>query len=177
MKRMFLLIALILSVTSIAQSQHRYDPNAIDKGHCNCCVSGDPECGAIDNRRIQVKVPAAFDESDKPSAAIRTARPKITSFQAELSIDNATPNTIKQITWECSFVEPSTMKELGRCFSGRNQSFTLVSKKRIAPHTSTTLREVVLFTFPQDFRGKAMQAMQVNRVKEILYTDGSVRTF
>ena len=177
MRQSLLLVALILAVTSVAKSQFRYDPNALDKGHCNCCVSGDPECGAIENRQIQVKTAALFRESDKPSAAIRSARPNITSFRAALSINNDTPNTIKQVTWECSFVDPSTMKELGRCFSGRNQSFTLVSKKRIAPHTNSTLRETVVFTFPQDFRGTAMRAMQVNRVKEILYTDGSARSF
>ncbi len=161
MKKTFLLVALVVAFASIAksqsqnlQSQQRYDPNG-EKGNCNCCVSGDPNCGPMENASHERKATGRYSEQQYPG---------FTKTYFFLTVSNDAAKTIKQVTWEVALVDPS---------NAAVSKYKLASRVRIAPHASLMLRESR--GIPTDER--FMQATRVTRIKEIKYADGSVRSF
>jgi hypothetical protein len=162
MKRIVILAMLILALASIARAQA--DP----------C----PTCNTI------------FAEMRGPSQAIddnrwhprRGAPPApdrlYMSFDASVAVTNNTAKKIKQITWETSLINAATMKPIA--------TYTLVTRKRIAPHKVVTLSKKV--EIPLDPRvisanqtdqvkhgiPNVIRTEQVSKIREIEYTDGSV---
>lgn len=162
MKRIVILAMLILAVTSIARAQS--DP-------CPTCnkiyaeIRGPSQ--AIDDNRWRPRRGA-------PSPAYGLYM----SFDASVAVTNDTAKKIKQITWESSLVDVATMKTIA--------TYTLVTRKRIAPHKVVTLSKKVEVPLDprvisanqtnQVKRGipNVIQTEQVSKIREIEYTDGSV---
>ena len=161
MKRIVILAMLILAVASIARAQ---DP----------C----PQCNKI------------YEDISGPSQAIDDGRwrPRrgalsfalYMSFDASVAVTNDTAKKIKRITWESSLIDAATMKPIA--------TFTLVTRKKIAPHEVVTLSKKVevpldpkVISANQTNQVKpgvpnVIRTEQVSKIREIEYTDGSVST-
>lgn len=173
MRRAFLLVTLVLAIMQVAKAQNG--------GACPFIVPGVPEARSdcrvaegidFEKRRasnIRIKEPEPWFQSSStitPSDKLLYAK-----LTAQLFVSNQMPKTIEQVTWEAIVTDPSTNQEMAR--------HTFVSKKRIKPQTDLMIREsawIPIFLSPGS-NAKVMQANQVNRVIEIKYTDGSVRSF
>ena len=161
MKRLIVLPMLILAVTSIARAQ---DP-------CPTCnniyeeIRGPSQ--AVDDNRWRPRRGA-------PSFALYMR------FDASVAVTNDTAKKIKQITWETSLINTATMTTIA--------TYTLVTRKKIAPHEVVTLKKKVEVPLDpgvisanqtnQVKRGvpNVIRTEQVSKIREIEYTDGSVST-
>ncbi len=171
MKRSFLLFALVLALASIAKSQDGprpfvWPPEARTSTNLSASIeeSRDFERRSLNDLRVSV----LGDLNAKPPSIQLRRDLRYAKFDAALTMSNETPKTVKQVTWVCSFIEPSTNILIA--------SFVLVSQKRIAPHANSTIHEVVWIGVPAKSRAKVIEALQINLIREIKYTDGSVDT-
>jgi len=106
------------------------------------------------------------------------SKPVYTSLEAKFAVTNDTVKKVKEITWECTLLHPDTNTEFAK--------YTLVSKKKIAAHGGAILKKRVavplkalygqVVSANQTNKGvpDVSQALQVNKIIEIKYTDGSV---
>jgi len=106
------------------------------------------------------------------------SKPVYTSLEAKLAVTNDTVKKVKEITWECTLIHPDTNTEIAK--------YTLVSKKKIGAHGGAILKKRVavrlkalygqVVSANQTNKGvpDVSQALQVNKIIEIKYTDGSV---
>ena len=161
MKRLVILAMLILAVASIARAQ---DP-------CPTCnkiyeeIRGPSQ--AVDDNRWRPRRGA-------PSFALYMR------FDASVAVTNDTAKKIKQITWETSLIDTATMTTIA--------TYTLVTRKKIAPHEVVTLSKKVEVPLDprvisanqtnQVKRGvpNVIRTEQLSKIREIEYTDGSVST-
>jgi hypothetical protein len=101
-------------------------------------------------------------------------------FDASVAVTNDTAKKIKQITWETSLINTATMTTIA--------TYTLVTRKKIAPHEVVTLKKKVEVPLDpgvisanqtnQVKRGvpNVIRTEQVSKIREIEYADGSVST-
>jgi hypothetical protein len=160
MKRFLILAMLILALTSIARAQN------------NAC----PTC----NKGYELVTTPTFNTED--GNRYRTPRPAVfnfyVTFYASVVVTNDTAKRIKQITWETNLVDVATMKTIS--------TYTLVTRKKIAPHEVVTLkRKVEVPLEPKMISGNqiipvkrgmpnVVRTEQVSKIRAIEYTDGSV---
>lgn len=118
----------------------------------------------------------------QPSHFNSPSKPYYTRLEATLAVTNDTAKKVKEITWECTLLHPDTNQEVAK--------YTIVSKKKISPYGGAILKKKVVVPLnafygpnvvppPQVDPIKygvpaAVQAVQVNKLIEIKYTDGSV---
>jgi hypothetical protein len=101
-------------------------------------------------------------------------------FNASVAVTNDTAKKIKQITWETDLIDTATMTTIA--------TYTLVTRKKIAPHEVVTLSKKVEVPLDprlisanqtnQVRRGvpNVIRTEQLSKIREIEYTDGSVST-
>jgi hypothetical protein len=152
---------LILALTSIARAQA--DP-------CPTCNKGyelvtTPTFNTEDGNRYRIPRRAVFNAF-------------YVNFYASVVVTNDTAKRIKQITWETNLVDAATMKSIS--------TYTLVTRKKIAPHAVITLKQKVEVPLePKMISGNQLtpvkrgmpnviRTQQVSKITEIEYTDGSV---
>ncbi|HXD33984.1 MAG TPA: hypothetical protein VN643_22885 [Pyrinomonadaceae bacterium] len=104
-----------------------------------------------------------------------------TRLEAKFAVTNDSPKKVKQVTWECTFIHPDTNKEIAR--------YTLVVNKKIKPFSGAILTKKVEIPLTAFYDPKVVaadqagvvkpdvpvQAVQVNKLIEIKYSDGSVK--
>jgi hypothetical protein len=161
MKRLVILAMLILAVASIARAQ---DP-----------------CPTCNNIYAEIRGPSqAVDDGRWRPRRGGPFSAFYMRFDASVAVTNDTAKKIKQITWECTLVDVATMKPIA--------TYTLVTRKKIAPHEVVTLSKKV--EVPLDPRvisanqtapvkrgvPNVIRTKQVSKIREIEYTDGSVST-
>ncbi|MDX6557326.1 MAG: hypothetical protein QOF72_375 [Blastocatellia bacterium] len=161
MKKLLILAMLIMALTSIARAQN------------NAC----PTC----NKGYELVTTPTFNTEDgnryhAPGRAVFNAF--YVNFYASVVVTNDTAKRIKQITWETNLVDAATMKTIS--------TYTLVTRKKIAPHAVVTLkRKVEVPLEPKMISGNQLtpikrgrpnviRTQQVSKITEIEYTDGSV---
>jgi hypothetical protein len=100
------------------------------------------------------------------------------NFYASVVVTNDTAKRIKQITWETNLIDAATMKTIS--------TYTLVTRKKIAPHAVVTLKQKVEVPLePKMISGNQLTPVKrgmpnvirtdsVSKITEIEYTDGSV---
>jgi hypothetical protein len=161
MKRLIILGMLILAVASIARAQ------------------GDP-CPQCNKAYEEVTTPTFHANDDNRWRPRRSTSSLYMSFNASVAVTNDTAKKIRQITWETSLINSVTMKPIA--------TYTLVTRKSIAPHKVITLNKKVLVPLdPRVMSGdqtnlvkhgvpNVIRTEQVSKITEIEYTDGSVST-
>ena len=162
MKRLVILAMLILAVASIARAQ---DP-------CPTC-----------NKAYEEVTTPTFHAEDDNRWRPRRGAPSFAlymRFDASVAVTNDTAKKIKRITWETSLIDTATMTTIA--------TYTLVTRKKIAPHEVVTLSKKVEVPLDprvisanqtnQVRRGvpNVIRTEQVSKIREIEYTDGSVST-
>ena len=164
MKRLVILAMLILAMASIARAQ---DP----------C----PQCNKAYEEVTSPPFQAQDDNRWRPRRGAASSAARLyMRFDASVAVTNDTAKKIKQVTWESSLINVATMKTIA--------TYTLVTRKKIAPHEVVTLTKKVLV--PLDLRvisanqtnqvkhgvPNVIRTEQVSKIREIEYTDGSVST-
>ncbi|HMH45777.1 MAG TPA: hypothetical protein VK557_19975 [Pyrinomonadaceae bacterium] len=167
MKRLIILAMLVFSMAAIARAQADPCPD------CNKAYEevtrppfhGDDPYGRDERNRIR---------------SLRSASSLYVRFYASVTITNNTAKKIKRITWETSLINIATMATV--------ETYTLVTRKRIAPHEVITLSKKVevpldprVISADQTSQVKhgvpnVIRTEQVSKIREIEYTDGSVST-
>ena len=178
MKRLIIPTMLVLAVCSIAKAQ-RVTPvvTPLDRVSCG-------GCSVSTNQREQNGIwEVANNQSPAHPRLTWPGKWEFARFTANFEFANDTDKTIKQVVWECTLVSLSTRQTIA--------SYTLVTRKGIAPHRTSVLSKAVLVPlesfYPKvtstssanqskDELPKVVQAVQTNRVKEIRYKDGSIST-
>ena len=179
MKRLIIPTMLVLAVCSIAKAQ-RVTP--LDRGSCgDCSVStSQREQNAMWEARL-----AEAEHNKWPTRPQLTPLGKrgFARFTANFDFANDTDKKIKQVMWECTLVSLSTRETIA--------SYTLVTRKGIAPHSTSVLSQAVVVPLEPFYPKvtstsqtkqskyelpKVLQVEQINRVKEIRYKDGSIST-
>ena len=101
-------------------------------------------------------------------------------FSPSIIVTNDSAKKIRRITWESTLINSATKQPIS--------TYTLVSRKRIAPHEVVTLKKKVevpldprvisasQITVVKSGAPNVIQTDQVSRVIKIEYTDGSVST-
>jgi hypothetical protein len=152
---------LILALTSIVRAQN------------DAC----PTC----NKGYELVTTPTFNTED--GNRYRTPRRGVfnafyVNFYASVVVTNDTAKRIKQITWETNLLDAATMKTIS--------TYTLVTRKKIAPHAVVTLKQKVEVPLePKMISGNQLTPVkrgmpnvirtnQVSKITEIEYTDGSV---
>jgi hypothetical protein len=173
MKKFFTLLLWILAVASVARSQQK------DCNECTPAQRGQREQAAAAKRRLEIK---EMERPRNPALSKLPLRPQYTKFQAKFPIINQTDKKIEEVTWECKLVSAET-----RDIVSAN---TLLTHKNIAPHKSAVLSAKIMVPLRSFYGPKvipvgqitqvkpglpdAIRLEQVNTIKEIKYSDGSV---
>lgn len=166
MKRILLLVLFVCLASSIANSQRNPDVPRPPTERDNLGRPGE--------RRREIDT-----HSDWParSLPVHSNKPTYTSLEAKFAVTNDTLKKVKEITWECTLLHPDTNREIAK--------YTLISKKKIEAHGGAILKKKVVVPLralhggvvsaDQASKGvpDATQALQVNKIVEIKYTDGS----
>ena len=169
MKRILYLVLFVCVASSTAMSQNR-NPADVPRTPTERELPPRPGEGPRDPN----------DHHDWPTRPQITplAKPSYTSLEAKFAVTNDTVKKVKEITWECTLLHPDTNTEFAK--------YTLVSKKKIAAHGGAILKKrvnvslkalygpVVAANQPNKDVPEVSQALQVNKIIEIKYTDGSV---
>jgi len=174
MKKFLILLALICAITSTAKSQ----------GCPGCTPEQRAELDRADAARRADRENAIRQHDEWPT------RPRVnppskqyyTRIEARFAVVNDTAKKIKSITWECTLLHPETKNQLAK--------YTIVTRKKIAPYAGAILKEKVAVPLNSYYGPKVVsadqattvkyglpddvQAVQVNKLLEIKYTDGSV---
>jgi hypothetical protein len=170
MKRIWLLVLFVCVASPIVKSQGRSPEQCATKASVNVA------------RQVQIARPN-IPRHDWPaqlpfSTFLHQSKPYYTQLEAKFAVTNDSLKKIKEITWECTLLHPDTNQEVAK--------FTLVSKQKIAPHSGAILKKKVAVTLNAFYEkaGSAnqpsygypdvVQAVQVNKLIEIKYTDGSI---
>lgn len=172
MKRFLILIGLVCAIVSIA------------KGQCSGCT---PEQRAQQDREAaaarEERAKEVSDHNQWPERpkfyANNPRQPRFKRIHAEAAFTNDTNRSVRQVTWVCTLIHPNTHQTVAQ--------YTLVTRKKIHPHKSATLKEPVVVPldafYPSrvvsvDLLGQKLpavvQAVQVNKIVEIKYADGTV---
>ncbi|MDX6405123.1 MAG: hypothetical protein QOH70_2578 [Blastocatellia bacterium] len=161
MKRFLILAMLILALTSIARAQNNACPTC-NKGYELVTT---PTFNTEDGNRYHAPRRGVFNRF-------------YVNFDASVVVTNDSAKRIKQITWETNLIDAATMKTIS--------TYTLVTRKRIAPHAVVTLKQKVEVPLePKMISGNQLNPVkrgmpnvirtnQVSKIREIEYTDGSV---
>ena len=168
MKRIWLLVLFVCVASSIAKSQGSSSKNGATRAPVNVA------------RQIQIarqNIHRNDWTAQPPFSTFVNQKPHYTQLEAKFAVTNDSLKKIKEITWECTLLHPDTNQEVAK--------FTLVSKQKIAPHSGAILRKKVAVPLNAFYEqtGSAnqpnygypdvVQAVQVNKLIEIKYTDGS----
>ena len=170
MKRWLFLMILVLAIASTARSQGTPQsvpgPFESETARGSYPISEGIDYGRRRARDIRVSEHGPWAEARSATSP----RPGVgyLNSRSQLSLANDTSKTIKQVTWECTFINAATNTQVA--------TYTLTSRKRIAPHANATIRQSIRVWVPVQPGQKRMQLSQVNRVREIKYTDGSIRS-
>lgn len=176
MKKSIFLIMLLLVVGSSAKSQTGPDP------YCTHCTSETRDQRDTVARRAERQRESAehnaFPGRINPNAMVAL---RYATINAKFAITNDSDKKIKAVTWECALISLDQKKTVA--------SYTLVTRKSIAPHKSATLSENLVVpragfsghrvapanqTTQKLVDSSLIKAEQVNRIIEITYADGSV---
>lgn len=174
MKKFLILFVLICAITSTAKSQG-----------CPGCTPQQraDQDRAADARRNDPEIRIRqHDEWPARPTVQRSGKQYYTRIEARFAVVNDTAKKVKSITWECTLLHPETNNQLAK--------YTIVSRKKIAPYGGAILKEKVAVPLNSFYGPKVVsadqvttvksglpdnvQAVQVNKILEILYTDGSV---
>lgn len=171
MKRWFFLMMLVLAIASTARSQDGRVPYSVPGPFESETARGSYSISeGIDYERRRARDIRTREHEPWGEARSATTGSNLgyVSFDAKLSVTNFTSKTIKQVTWECTFINAATNTQM--------RTYTLTSRKRIAPRANATISQSLRIWMPVQPGQKRAQLSQVNRIKEIRYTDGSVRS-
>jgi hypothetical protein len=162
MKRFVILSMLILALTAIARAQ-----------------GADP-CPDCNKARDEVMFTPSNATDDGQWRSHRWRSFFYMRFSPSIVVTNDSAKKIRQITWESTLINSATKQPIS--------TYTLVSRKRIAPHEVVTLTKKVevpldprvisasQITVVKSGAPNVIQTDQVSRVVKIEYTDGSVST-
>ena len=172
MKRWLFLMILVLAIASTARSQDGriplwvFGPFESETARGSYPISEGIDYGRRRARDIRVSEHGPWAEARSATSP----RPGVgyLNSRSQLSLTNDTSKTIKQVTWECTFINAATNTQVA--------TYTLTSRKSIAPHANATIRQSIRVWVPVQPGQKRMQLSQVNRVREVKYTDGSIRS-
>jgi hypothetical protein len=159
MIRSFIVLTLMLIATSVARAQ-----------------GAGPDDPTIE-ARIRQSIPD-LTEAQRYNDPRFSRAPRPAVVKANFAITNDSLKKIKVVTWECTLIDPNTMKTMAR--------YTIVTKKKIAPQKDavlTTKLEVPMVVLlgrtvsadklkevgygpPRRF-----SAIQVNKIREIEFTE------
>lgn len=170
MKRVLILFALVCAAYSIASSQ-------------SCPKCSEAQRQQQDKARAkQESNTKKWPELPKLSTPPAAHKPFYARTEIRFGLVNEAAKKIKQITWECTLLHPETQAEIAK--------YTIVTRKKIAPYQEATLKETVEVPMGHYYGPKVVsvekagkqkevlppvvQAVQINKVIEIKYADGSL---
>ena len=156
-KKSITLFILLLAVASVARGQICHT--------CSPQVQREKDTTAAREERAQ-DIADHNKWPERPHLSSFFNRPQYTPYKAVFAITNNTAKKIKQVTWECTFIDPTTKRTIA--------SYTLVTNKRIAPQKDANLKETVIVPLTGLPDAEVHQAIQINEIKEVKFTDGSV---
>jgi hypothetical protein len=179
MRRILVLSMLVLALAAMATAQRN---------------AGCPNCSPQEAQRARTeayrakRVKAFADHNDWPPQRPQLSplfKPRqYARFKAEFVVTNDSPGKIKEITWECTLINPENGKTVA--------TYRLVTRKGIAPYRQATLSETVQVPLLPFYGPKVVpvdkineikygppdviKAEQINKIIQIKYADGSVKT-
>jgi hypothetical protein len=175
------LVLLVCSMSRPAQGQVKpSEPGqgqvAAPPGWCQGCTNGQKaEIATREARQREVSDHNQWPGKPSLSASGVRSGVQYAQFKTHFLVNNDSDKKIKRITWECTLLIRATKEPI--------QTFTLVTRKGLAPHKSTVFSQKVTLSFENLLGARIINQLILPdtfevedkyQIREIEYADGSV---